>query len=932
MTTRPSKVTILFITANPPGWSQLDLEQERKEFTKALRSNRYGDRFEDKYLFAAQVGDILQALRDHQPTVVHMSQHGDYQGELVFTSADHGEDAPTLSPEGLAEKLQIFQEGAEWPVRLVVLATCNSATAAQLVAQHVDCAIGMGNDVGDEALATRFTPSFYAALADGKSVKNAMASAKNAMMHDGGRFAVKDAEAVQLFNRDGVDPASLKLTELVQPPLSDLHLNYLRGLFGLPWATVHLTDLLQGHTEEVSLLDIYVPLPVTFKVTIKVEENRIVDWGIKREKREEAALGREHLQEAMLSLAEEAELESTARRPKQRGWSELGVDEDGVQLIVDEIQRKILDRKEQGATTDNPESNWFMEAHDAASVQPRFVLLGDPGSGKSSFLRHLALCMAGELRRRAGDVKTPPNASLAALRDWLLDVYTPIYVELRDLVSENFPRLPDSVQDEPRSPTVEDFWSYVRSHALKGFAGFEPDLRELAATGDAILLLDGLDEVPGAADPRRRKQIKDLVAALVGTYPALRIIVTARPHAYRLDQWSLHGFGYTMLEPLSLARLSELALALFGKVRPDQPQEEAKAFIKALEQDEKAGRIEESFYATPMFFTMLAAIWLDRPERRLPAGKAALYRASVDLLLDRYTRRRAPHSSVASNLGVKDPKELRSVLECLACTVHEQSKVGQDTTVFHVKELLGILAEAGYNMPIQDVAAYLEQHAGLLVSPKANHFYFSHRGFQEHLAACELTCEAPEDRRPAVSDERCFPGGLIERVRRQPELWENVARLAAEELFSGKRALDGWQMLSSLCEPYVDPHEAPQAAMLALDIAASLKLFELEIGRRDRRSSDFDLLRQAAERAVVDRTAFSTPEQRNLAGEILGRRPNLDRRDGVGVKNNLPDIAWEFVPDKSLIFGSPAIPSPTLSSRPSWTIPMGSAKTVGGKG
>jgi hypothetical protein len=42
-------------------------------------------------------------------------------------------------------------------------------------------------------------------------------------------------------------------------------------------------------------------------------------------------------------------------------------------------------------------------------------------------------CTQRELRRWAGDSQTPPaHASLAALRDWLLDAYTPIYVELSE--------------------------------------------------------------------------------------------------------------------------------------------------------------------------------------------------------------------------------------------------------------------------------------------------------------------------------------------------------------------------------------------------------------------------------------------------------------------------------------------------------------------
>jgi len=166
---------------------------------------------------------------------------------------------------------------------------------------------------------------------------------------------------------------------------------------------------------------------------------------------------------------------------------------------VDGIQTKIVERREKDQKTEDGEHTWFMEVHDAASVQPRFVLLGEPGGGKSSFLRHLALCLAGEIRRRAGDSDVPANASLEALRDWLLDVYTPVYIELRALVASHFPPLSENT----RLPDADDFWRYVREDLTgSGLAGFETELRNLCRDGEAILLLDGLDKIPQAGDER----------------------------------------------------------------------------------------------------------------------------------------------------------------------------------------------------------------------------------------------------------------------------------------------------------------------------------------------------------------------------------------------------------------------------------------------
>ena len=565
-----------------------------------------------------------------------------------------------------------------------------------------------------------------------------------------------------------------------------------------------------------------------------------------------------------------------------------------VNHVVDGIQQKITTRQAAGAKTDDGEHNWFMEAHDAASVQPRFVLLGDPGSGKSSFLRHLALCLAGELRRRAGDAATPANANLAALRDWLLDAYTPIYLEMRLLVREVFPALPREPQYAPPPPTVQLLWDYVRTHLLgPGLAGFESDLRTLVSSGQAILL-DGLDEIPQADDPRRRAQVKAFVEAVAKTYPTLRIIVGSRPYAYQVGEWQLAGFGHTRLQPLDMERLCELATALFTAATLAQPADEAQVFVQALA---KHPHMEPGLHANPLFFSLLAALWLVHPERRLPTTQAELYRAAVDLMLDRWTRRRAPNSSVAEQLGLT-PAELRPLLECLACTVHEQGGAGQDSTRFPVETLLGLLYRGRYRVVPQDISDYLTQQAGLLVSPAPALFYFSHRSFQEHLAACELICREPTERRPPLAPDRTFPDGLIRRVLEAPALWRNVAYLAADELITqgheGQTLL--WELLDAFCQPYVTAQRAPEAAVIALGIARHHDLFDLhKTDRRYRR--DLEPLRQVALQMLTDIENF-TPAERNIAGELLGRHPEHDTRKGVGRRSDgLPDFDWVQIPE-----------------------------------
>jgi hypothetical protein len=162
-----------------------------------------------------------------------------------------------------------------------------------------------------------------------------------------------------------------------------------------------------------------------------------------------------------------------------------------------------------------------MEAQYAASVQPRMVLVGDPGTGKSSFVRHLTLCMAGQqlldLKREVRQVR----ANIAALVDWLEDCYTPLYIELRDLVKHAFPVLPDLAYHPATAPTLDDFWNYVNDQILlpHRLESYLPELFMRMSRGEVLIMLDGLDEVSNASDARRRTQMKALVKKL-GQYNA----------------------------------------------------------------------------------------------------------------------------------------------------------------------------------------------------------------------------------------------------------------------------------------------------------------------------------------------------------------------------------------------------------------------------
>lgn len=887
------RIRILIIQANPPGTIQLGSSDEIRNVQQALRQSGARDLFAVAIAPAAQINDILPALGDHQPHILHFTGHGDGQGGIILHAPDHP-DGLVLSAANLTRQIKIHQAEAKTKLQLVLLVGCDTAAAAQGLTAHVACAIGLSDAISDSA-ALHLTAPFYHALGEGYSIGNALDAALVAL--DSHPQYTADAAMVQRYAAPGVDPATLRPQAWLSTR-SPLPLAYLQALFDQLWATVLLADIQRDRHDQAQLLDLYVPLPVDFTIVVKTEGGEIVDWWAKINEIDDE---RRLAYEESSADGEPGAADLLAQRGKVRRWSNLGVEEPALTQIVAGIQQKITARAADGQETKDGEHIWYMEAHDAATVQPRFVLRGDPGSGKSSFLRHLALCLAGELRRRAGDQHVPAKANLAALRDWLLDAYVPLYVEMRTLVNTVFSTLPTDDSQPVARPTAETLWTYVAQ--APRIAPYTEDLRRMAETGELILLLDGLDEVPQGDRRSRREQIQSFVYALVQRYPDLRIVLTSRPNAYQPAKWALHGFGYATLEPLHFERLRELALALFTTAAVAAAERAATDFVQAL-RDHR--HLDPQLYANPLLFTLLAALWLTNPTRRLPETQAELYRAAVDLLLDWWTRRRLPDQSVVEWLGLA-PEALRPLLETLAYTVHASEEANaphdvqanaaqRDPTTFSIETLFLILYRNHYHRHLDEISDYLTQKAGILISTEPEQFRFSHRSFQEHLAACALISPAPTNRQPPIDPKRHFPHGLLAHIHSAPLLWENVAHLAADEL-SLTRQPELWTLLHGLCQPYLQRGAEGASALVALKIADRHRLFA-EISPGDMQAFLLEPLRQTALKLLTDQETFPAPAERNLAGELLGRRPEHDTRPGVGCRRDgLPDIDWVEIPE-----------------------------------
>jgi hypothetical protein len=200
------KVKVLFFAADPLSRpphgrdARLLLDEDVREIRIKVRAAEHRDALEFDYHLAARPDDLLQALNETHPQVVHFSGHGASEGLMLMDP--QGLRPHYVDAEALSQLFRVFRGD----IRVVVLNACFSLPQAEAIADVVGCAIGTSGAVSDEAAIT-FGARFYAAIAFGHSVKVAFdqASAALAISHPAER------ERPHLITRRGVNPARIVL-------------------------------------------------------------------------------------------------------------------------------------------------------------------------------------------------------------------------------------------------------------------------------------------------------------------------------------------------------------------------------------------------------------------------------------------------------------------------------------------------------------------------------------------------------------------------------------------------------------------------------------------------------------------------------------------------------------------------------------------------
>ncbi|MDX9990886.1 MAG: SUMF1/EgtB/PvdO family nonheme iron enzyme [Anaerolineales bacterium] len=493
-----------------------------------------------------------------------------------------------------------------------------------------------------------------------------------------------------------------------------------------------------------------------------------------------------------------------------------------------------------------------------AEPQARLLtLVGDPGSGKTTFTNYLTFLLAD---------------SIVFERQPELPESLKTLLPVRLVLRQGAKFLPTDGSKGSARMLWQAFFAEISERIGQAAAAqLIPYLQNRLGKDGGLFLLDGLDEVPDA--DRRRKCLLEAVNDLAcGMSAKSRVLLTARPYAYADPKWRLPGFQLLALAPFDEEQANRFIERWYQAVRTVMGWDVA----TARERGERlAGGIQQKPYladlaSRPLLLTLMAT--LDSSWGKLPEDRADLYEESVKLLLSRWQRGREVRNeqgqadwepSISKALGLGEEK-IRAALEKLAYQIHlrqagDEKRDGDSADIprGEVLDVFCAMLPEDFNADL--LVRYLETRSGLLMGRRENVYAFPHRSFQEYLAACHLA---------AVEQDMALK--LRQLVYSDLTWWREVFLLGV-----GKKRLGGLGGAVGLVQTLV-PGEVAYAKNISetdwqASVLAGQALLEMRLKERAPAEESFetitDRLRRWLVRIVED--GLLTPAQRLEAADTL---------------------------------------------------------------
>jgi hypothetical protein len=404
----------------------------------------------------------------------------------------------------------------------------------------------------------------------------------------------------------------------------------------------------------------------------------------------------------------------------------------------------------------------------------RAVILGDPGSGKTTAAKAILLRTARET-----------------------DGPLPFFVTLRNFAREG--ELKWSVLEY----IEDDLNRYYQVPPPPGL------IERYFVTGDALVMFDGLDEL---IDTSQRRHLTNIIEQFAARYPKIRILVTSRRIGYAEVPMDPLTFTLYHLSDFSEDNVGEYARKWFAYVEHSASENEAMSASFLAE-----SAIVPDLRTNPLMLSLMCIIY--RGQNFIPQNRPDIYEHCAMILFERWDLSR----QIAVTLHLEslvDP-----IIKHLAYWMLTSENEGADglPRAAVVREVTDYLNDTAYDEIDLASAAAIEfvdfcRGRGWVFTDVGSTadgeplYMFTHRTFMEYFAACQLVgrCGSPEE----------VAQILLPKVTKGE--WEVVAQLAMQ--IANKTNIDGADrvfatMLNS------DRYERPESRAAILDFLAQCLTF-----------------------------------------------------------------------------------------------------------
>ncbi len=353
---------------------------------------------------------------------------------------------------------------------------------------------------------------------------------------------------------------------------------------------------------------------------------------------------------------------------------------------------------------------------EAVKLNDRLMVLGKPGSGKTTFLQYLAIqCNQGKFQS---------------------DQF-PIFIRLK-----NFAKYARDKQDF-------SLLNYINREFSSCGILSQDKIKTLLDCGRGLILLDGLDEVPSEDESR----IIDEIESFSEDYYKNKLTISCRIAASR---YRFYNFIDVEIADFGFEQIKIFAEKWFVAV-PGHDWEEgkltAKRFIRKLKRRENQPIRELA--RTPILLHLLCLVFQARYE--FPSNRAKLYDQGLNILLKTWDEAKGIHrDEVYQNLTLQRKKKM---LEQVAAIASEQGNYffEQDEIQQLIANYLSTLPNANpdpdeLQTDSEAVLKAIELQHGLLVERTRGIYSFSHVTFQDYFTARQIVASsAPQALEKLVS-------------------------------------------------------------------------------------------------------------------------------------------------------------------------------------